>query len=77
VSIIIGYLRLGETPESLVGQILPHLTVAQVYDALSYFHDHRDDIEQELLENSEERGRAYLRERLGKAGYLPVTGQCR
>lgn len=40
VSDIVGYLRLGETPESLVNEILPHLTLAQVYDALSYYHDH-------------------------------------
>jgi uncharacterized protein (DUF433 family) len=77
VSIIIGYLRLGETPESLVGKILPHLTLAQVYDALGYFHDHRDDIEQELLENTEEHSRAYLRIHLGEAGYLRVTRQDR
>lgn len=77
VSVIIGYLRLGETPESLVGRIFPHLTLAQVYDALSYFHDHRDDIEQELLENTEEHGRANLHEHLGEAGYLCVTGQSR
>ena len=44
VSIIIGYLRVGETPESLVQQILPHLTLAQVYDALSYYHDHQNEI---------------------------------
>jgi uncharacterized protein (DUF433 family) len=75
VSIIIGYLRTGETPESLVEKILPHLTLAQVYDALSYYHDHRDDIERELLENTEEHGRAALRERLGEEGYLRVTGQ--
>jgi hypothetical protein len=52
---------------------LPQLTLAHVYDALSYFHDYRDDIEQELWENTKEHGRAYLREHLGKAGYLPVT----
>jgi uncharacterized protein (DUF433 family) len=75
VSIIISHLRLGETPELLVEKILPHLTLAQVYDALSYFHGHRDDIEQELFENTEEHGRAYLREHLGEAGYLRVTGQ--
>jgi uncharacterized protein (DUF433 family) len=75
LSIIIGYSRLGETPESLVEKILPHLTLAQVYDALSYYHDHRDDIEQELLENTEEHARTYLREHLGEAGYLRVTGQ--
>jgi uncharacterized protein (DUF433 family) len=77
VSIIVGYLRAGETPESLVGNILPHLTLAQVYDALSYYYDHRDEIEQELLENTEEHGRAVLRERLGEEGYLRVTGQAK
>jgi uncharacterized protein (DUF433 family) len=75
VSIIVGYLRLGETPESLVEHVLPHLTLAQVYDALSYYHDHQDDIEQEMHENSEEYGREYLLQDLGEEGYLRVTGQ--
>jgi len=75
VSIIIGYLRMGETPQSLVDNILPHLTLAQVYDALSYYHDHQDEIEQEMVENTEEYGRTYLREHLGEEGYLHVTGQ--
>jgi uncharacterized protein (DUF433 family) len=75
VSIIMGYLRAGETPASLVENILPHLTLAQVYDALSYYYDHQDEIEQELHENTEEYGRAYLRQHLGEAGYQRVTGQ--
>ncbi len=75
VSIIIGYLRMGETPEPLVENVLPHLTLAQVYDALSYYHDHQDEIEQEMIENTEEYGRAYLREHLGEEGYLRVTGK--
>jgi uncharacterized protein (DUF433 family) len=75
VSIIIGYLRIGETPESLVKNILPHLTLAQVHDALSYYYDHQAEIEQELAENTEEHGRAYLREHLGEEGYIRVTGQ--
>jgi uncharacterized protein (DUF433 family) len=74
-SIIIGYLRLGETPESLVEHVLPHLTLAQVYDAWSYYHDHQDDIEQEIRENSEEYRRGYLRQHLGEEDYLRVTGQ--
>ena len=75
VSIIMGYLHAGETPASLVENIVPHLTLAQVYDALSYYYDHQDEIEQELCENTEEYGRAYLRQHLGEAGYLRVTGQ--
>ena len=77
VSIVIGYFRIGETPESLVKNILPHLTLAQVYDALSYYHDHQAEIEQELAENTEEHARAYLRERLGEEGYRRVTGQAK
>ena len=77
VSIIIGYLRMGETPESLVKNILPHLTLAQAYDALSYYYDHQDEIEQEIIEHSEEYGRTYLREHLGEKGYRRVTGQRR
>ena len=75
VSIIVGYLRIGETPESLVEHVLPHLTLAQVYDALSYYHAHQDEIDQELAENTEAYGRAYLRTHLGEQGYQRVTGQ--
>jgi uncharacterized protein (DUF433 family) len=75
VSDIVGYLQLGETPESLVRNILPQLTLAQVYDALSYYHDHQAEIEQILAQNSEAQARAYLREKLGEEGYLRLTGQ--
>ncbi|MBI4785840.1 MAG: DUF433 domain-containing protein [Chloroflexi bacterium] len=75
VSIVVGYLRMGETPETLVGDILPHLTLAQVYDALSFYHEHRGEIDAEIAENTEEYGQSLLRERLGEEGYLRVTGQ--
>lgn len=75
VSIVVEYLRSGETPESLIQSVLPHLCLAQVYDALSYYHDHRCDIDREIDQNSEAWGRAYLREHLGEAGYLRITGQ--
>lgn len=75
VSIIVGYMRVGETPESIVESVMPHLTLAEVYDVLSYYHDHRYDIDQEIDQNSEAWGRAYLREHLGETGYLRITGQ--
>lgn len=40
---------------------LPHLTPAQVYEALSFYHDHRAEIEQEIEESRVE----YLIERYG------------
>lgn len=65
VAIIVGYIQIGETPESLAQNVLPHLTLAQVHDALSYYYDHQAEIDTELAENSVEHGKAYLRVRLG------------
>lgn len=41
---IVRQLRTGDTPEGIV-ESLPHLTLAGVYDAISYYHDHRDEID--------------------------------
>jgi uncharacterized protein (DUF433 family) len=55
VRAVIQYvLRQGLTAEELVREF-PHLTLAQVYDALSYYYDHQADMERELAEHSEEK----------------------
>ena len=51
-SVVNYVLKQGISPEELVKEF-PHLTLAQVYDALSYYYDHQAEIEQELLRNSE------------------------
>lgn len=51
-SIVNYVLRQGLSPEEVVGEF-SHLTLAQVYDALSYYYDHKEDIDRELRENSE------------------------
>jgi hypothetical protein len=30
---------------------LPHLNAAQIFEALSYYHDHQTEVEQEILES--------------------------
>lgn len=50
-SVVFYVLRLGMTPEELVREF-PHLTLAQVYDALSYYYDHKEEIDQEMHANS-------------------------
>ena len=40
-AVVVYVLRHGMTPEELV-DTFPHLTLAQIYDALSYYYDHRD-----------------------------------
>ncbi|MBI3797826.1 MAG: DUF433 domain-containing protein [Deltaproteobacteria bacterium] len=55
VRAVVNYvLRQGFSPEELVKEF-PHLTLAQVYDALSYYYDHRDEIERELENNAEDK----------------------
>ena len=64
---VVGYiLKLGMTPEELVREF-PHLTLAQVYDALSYYYDHRAEVDRDITENSEE----YCRERID--GHNPAV----
>jgi uncharacterized protein (DUF433 family) len=53
-SVVNYVLKQGLIPEELV-QEFPHLTLAQVYDALSYYYDHKEDIERELKEFTEEK----------------------
>jgi uncharacterized protein (DUF433 family) len=47
VQTIVGYYKLGLTVDEMLAG-LPHLTAAQVFDALSYYHDHQAEIEAEI-----------------------------
>jgi uncharacterized protein (DUF433 family) len=51
-SVVNYVLKQGMMPEELVKEF-NHLTLAQVYDALSYYYDYSEEIERELLENTE------------------------
>lgn len=44
VRAIVELWRLGIAPEEIPSH-LPHLTLAQVFDALSYYADHKDEIQ--------------------------------
>ena len=43
VRAVVEMWRQGVSPEEIPSH-LPHLTLAQVFDALSYYSDHRDEI---------------------------------
>jgi uncharacterized protein (DUF433 family) len=47
---IVGYYRMGMDVDEIL-RALPHLTAAQVHDALSYFHDDPQEIEADLRAN--------------------------
>ena len=50
---IVGWYKLGLSPEEIV-QDIPHLTLAQVYVALAYYHANREEIEQDMAEEEAE-----------------------
>lgn len=54
VKAIVGYHKLGMNPDE-IATALPNLTLAQIHEALSYYYDHVDEIEQEIRENQLER----------------------
>jgi uncharacterized protein (DUF433 family) len=75
VSHIIGYLQIGETPQTITEKILPFLSVEQVLDAQKYYEHHKEEIDKELLENTEDSGKKYLREKLDDKSYKAVSGE--
>ncbi|MCL4475638.1 MAG: DUF433 domain-containing protein [Nitrospirae bacterium] len=46
-SVVFYVLKQGMTPEELVKEFT-HLTLAQVYDAISYYYENRAEIDKEL-----------------------------
>ena len=75
VASIIAYQRFGLSPEKITEEILPHLTLAQVHDALSYFYDHQEEIEIELAQDSEGEAMKKLRAMIGsEEAFRKITG---
>ena len=50
VRAIVGLWRLGVMPEEILNH-LPHLTLAQVFDALSFYLDHQAEINKYIERN--------------------------
>lgn len=50
VRAIVEMWRMGTAPEEIPSR-LPHLTLAQVFDALSYYSDHQDEINAHIERN--------------------------
>jgi len=53
VANIAGFYLMGMTAEEIQRE-LPHLSLAQVFDALAFYLDHREEIDRELREDREE-----------------------
>jgi len=74
VHILIGYLQIGETPETITKEIIPHINLSQVYEAIQYYFVHQAEIDKERAENTEVASRRLLLEKLGEKKYKEITG---
>ena len=66
----------GQTPEELQGD-MPHLTLAQIYAALYYYHEHKEELDAEIARQYElaekmrtEAGESPFARRMRAAGKL-------
>ena len=50
VRAVVEFWKFGDAPEEIVRK-LPHLRLAQVFDALGYYDDHRAEIERAIALN--------------------------
>ncbi len=50
---IVSWYKLGLSPEEIADEI-GHLTLAQVYAALAYYHSNRDEIESDISDDDAE-----------------------
>jgi len=60
VASVARFLQSGAGPDEIV-EMYPHLTKAGVYDAISYYFDHQDEIERIIADSEPEA----VRKRLG------------
>ncbi len=78
VNVVVDYVRLGLAPEKFTEEVHPALLPACVYDALSYYYDHRSEIDREIAENTEEVHRLRLAARMrSEEDYQKITGRQR
>jgi len=53
---VVGWYKLGSSPEEIADRI-GHLTLAQVYAALAYYHANREEIEADIKAEEDEADR--------------------
>src|SRR4249920_2487383 len=65
---IVGWYKQGLTPEEITTE-MPHLSLAHVYAALTYYHANRDEIETDIAAEDAEATR--LETRLAPPRHIP------
>lgn len=74
VDVVVGYYQAGHTAEEIAQDILPHLSQAQVYAALSYYADHQEQMDAEMAQHTPEAWQARLVQSLGAETAVALLG---
>jgi len=69
VAFIARLLQVGETAEDIIASY-PHLAPAAVYDALSYYLDHKDEVDRHIADHSPEKLAGSLGFTIGDKGQV-------
>jgi uncharacterized protein (DUF433 family) len=67
IDVIASYAHAGYSAHEIADDILPHLSLAQVYDALSYYEDYRAIMDENLQANQPDSWRGRLQREMGDA----------
>jgi uncharacterized protein (DUF433 family) len=71
---IVRYVQMGYDVQTIVTEILPHLTPAQVHSALAYYYEHQEATDAEMASDTIEVWQARLRELVGEDAYQTLVG---
>lgn len=74
VDVIMNYIQAGYSPRDLVNDFFPHLTLAQIYDVLSYYEDYRAVIDAAMETHTPEAWRQRLTQSLGETAVAQLFG---
>ena len=73
VWLIAAMWKAGDSPEE-IGQAYPHLEPAAIYDAISYYLDHQQEVEAEIIENRIEQVLADTEAKMDEHGVITFSG---
>jgi uncharacterized protein (DUF433 family) len=74
VDVVVGYHQAGYSAAEIVADILPHLTLSQVYDALSYYAERQELFDGEMAIYTPEAWRTRLTEAMGLEAATTLLG---
>jgi uncharacterized protein (DUF433 family) len=75
VDVIVQYSRAGYTPEEIAAEILPQLTLAEIYDALSYYAERQETLDAEMAGQTPDAWRERLRAEMGATAAAKLLGE--